>query len=424
MPRKTFNVRPANHAMSTENPTLYMGGTSSPAILNCRFDQNSLKKRWGYELDRSPLSKVYEIVLFSLVNGTRYTLYLTETDLLCRESTGTFSFKTATSTTPVVTSMNGGKTVITFSGGGITASGVAAADKFIIDADHTATSEIDAQWATVLSKDSDTQITLSPAYTGSATSGAAKLRKIYSVPSNERWSWAIVSDKFCFGNGNHPVQYWAGSGYAADLNATYALNARHMIEYANRLFLGDVDASGVRSAITIRWSKENDPTDWTDSTAGELDLMDTENYITGFGKTGNNLIIFKQDNTYVYSRTGVATDPIVLTALRRGVGNVAPYSAVSFLGTTAWIGRDDFYVMDGDQPVSVGEKIRTKFFDEVGDTEIKKVFGAVNHNSSEAMWVATTNNGAQSVYVYNYKWKEWMINQYPVDITAYGKGAL
>ncbi len=425
MARKSFFVRPVNHAMSVTDPTLYMSAQMSPAVINCRFDQNSLKKRWGYSLDRSPLAKVYEIILFQTVTGTRFTLYLTETDLVSREAAGTFSYKTETSTTPAVTSMNGGKTIITFAGGGITASGVAAGDKFIIDADHTATSEIDAQWATVLTKDSDTQITLTSAYTGSATSGACKLRKIYSVPTDERWAWAIVGDKFCFGNGNGTVQYWAATGYAADLNATYALKARYMTEYANRLFLFDVDdvSTATRSAITLRWSKENNPTDWTDSTAGELDLFDTDDPGMGMGKVGDNLILFKPDYTYIYGRTGTATDPIVLTARRPGIGCVAPYSPVNFLGTTAWIGRDDFYVMDGDQPASIGENVRVKFFDEVGPTEIKNVWGAVNHSLNEAMWVANTDSG-KFVWVYNYKYKEWTQYQLPIDVTAFGRGAV
>lgn len=423
MARRTFNLRPINHGMSTENPTLYTSSVFSPAVLNCRFDQGSLRKRWGYSLDRSPLSMVYEIVLYQTVAGSRYTLYLTETDLISRETAGTFSYKTETSTTPSVTSLDATKKIITFSGGGITASGVAASDKFIIDADHTATSEVDTNWATVASKDSDTQITLSSAYTGAATSGSCKLRKVYSVPSNERYSWATVNDKFCFGNGNLPVQYWAGSGYAASLNATYALNARYMTEYANRLFLADVDASGTRSAITIRWSKENDPTDWTDSTAGELDLMDTSDILMGLGKVGGNIIFFKLDNIYIYGRTGIATDPISMVAFRPGVGCVAPYSTVSYLGTTAWLGRDDFYVMDGDQPTSIGGRIRTEFFDSVSGTEIKKVWGAANHNLNEVMWIANTSAG-QRAFVYNYKHKEWYLYELPIDVTAFGRGAV
>ena len=128
-------------------------------------------------------------------------------------------------------------------------------------------------------------------------------------------------------------------------------------------------------------------------------------------------------NIYIYGRTGVATDPISLVAFRPGVGCVAPYSPVSYMGTTAWLGRDDFYVMDGDQPTSIGDKIRTEFFSSVSETEIKNTWGAANHNLKEVMWIANTSAG-QRVFVYNYKYKEWYMYSLPIEVTGFGKGAV
>lgn len=423
MPRKTLAVRPIPGGMSTGTPSLYQSVATSPYVQNCRVDQNSLKKRPGYSLYRSLTSPVYSINLYQTYAGSRFTLCLTDTDLCSLETSGTFSYKTETNTTPVVTSMNVGKTVITFSGGGITASGVAAGDKFIIDADHTATSEIDANWATVLTNDSDTQITLSAAYTGAATTGSCKLRKVYSLPTDERWSTAVVNDKFVFTNGNVDVQYYAGTGYAASLNSVSATNARYCIEYANRLIMADYYVSGIRAPYGWAWSKENDPTDWTDTTAGSADLLETEGYITGLGKTGGSLVLFKQDNLYVYDRTGISTSPFTKTVERRGVGCVAPYSIAEFMGTTAFIGRDDFYIMDGDSPTSIGEPIRSYFFDNVGDTEVKKSFSLVNQNLNEAMWVATTSSG-KMIFVYNYKHQEWSVYTLAADCMSLGRGVV
>ncbi len=402
MARLIYPIRPVQHAISTENPALFVAQGFAPWVSNGRIDQNSFKKRWGYSLYRSPLSYVYDVILYQTIAGSRHTLYLTANDLILKESSGTFSYKTPTSTTPSLTSMNGGKTVMTFSGGGITASGVAALDKFIIDADHTATSEIDANWATVVSKDSDTQITTA-AYTGAATSGACKLRKIYTVPNNERWSYAIVDDKFCFTNGNENVQYWAGTGYAADLNATYAVKARYCIEYANRLFLADTYVSNVRLPTTLLFSKEGDPTDWTDSTAGEMDLLETDDYITGLGKVGFNLVVYKEDSILVFSRTGNATAPISRTAEWRGIGCPAPYSIIGFMGTNAFLGRDDFYIMSGDQPEPIGGPIRDKFFSMVGKTEIKKTFSGSCPNINELYWTVNTVSDGQITFIWNYK---------------------
>lgn len=419
--RKTFPVRPAAGGIDVSNPSLYTPLGYVPEVMNCRYDQHSFKKRPGTLLDRSPLRKVYEIVLYSKIDGTRYTLYLTDTDLIAKESGGTFSYKTDTYTTGTISGIT--TTSVSGNATGWNSSGVAAGDLLVVDSDHSATSEVDANWRTIQTVVGDTSITLSSTYAPGSGTGTYKARKVYSVPDNERWSWAIVDDLFCFGNGNVNVQKYSGTGYATDLDSTYATRARYMIEYANRLFLGDVYVGGFRRANTMLFSKEGDPTDWTDSTSGTVDLIETDDVITGFGKTGGNLIVFKQDNTLVYARQAVATDPIVKTADRRGVGCVAPYSTVSFLGTTAWIGRDDFYIMDGDSPSPIGENIRTEFFDTVGETEIKKVWGAVNHSLSEAYWVAQTEVG-QRVYVYNYKYKEWMKLAFPTNVTAFGRGAL
>jgi len=86
-------------------------------------------------------------------------------------------------------------------------------------------------------------ITLSAAYTGAATSGAYKVRKVYSCPVGERWQFAAVNGKFCFVNGNVYGQYWDGtSTYATDLETTptYTKYARYCTSFANRLVIADM----------------------------------------------------------------------------------------------------------------------------------------------------------------------------------------
>lgn len=393
-------------------------------ITNCRFWQNSLRKRPGTKLFRNVVRKVYGVYLYQTTDGTRATLILTDQDLIKAETSGTWSYLTQTYTAGTVTSINntGADAVISGNTTAWDTSGVAAGDYFIMDADHDSTNEPDSNWLAVKSVDGATQITLNGRYTGTVPgSGTYKIRRIYNVPTNERWWTATVNGKFCFGNGNMPVQYWAGSGYAADLNATYALNARYGSEYANRLFLGDVDVSGLRSAITLRWSKENDPTDWTDSTAGELDLQDSDDFIVGLGKVGDNLIIYRNRSIVPYTRTGVATAPIQIVGTRAGVGVVAPYSIISVEGANAFIGANDFYIMDSDAPQPMNASIRHLFFDIVGGTEVKNVFGGVNPNRSEWYWAANTNAG-QYCFKYDWRVKEWAVDVYPRSLSCYGMG--
>ena len=424
-----YSISPLALGINTSSPELFTNKLYSPRVVNARIDQNSVTKRRGYSTaDRTLQEQAYDVALFQLQNGTRYTLYLTSENLCLRETGtgGTWSYKTESVTTVSVTGFDGTKKIVTASGGGFTASGVAAGDYFIITADLDADTEPDTNWGIIASKDSDTQITLTNAYTGASATGACTLRKVYTVPNNERWSYAMVDDKFCFTNGETNVQYWTGTGYAAALDSTNAVKAKYCIEYANRLFLADCYISSNRAPYTVKWSKEGDPTDWTDSTAGENDFLDTDDYITGLGKAGSNIVVYKRDSIVIGARSGDLTAPVSYQTASKGIGLVAPWSLVSFLGTNAWLGRDDFYRLNGDYPVSIGSPVRDKLLAEVGETELQNTWGMANYNDNEIWWFVKATMGeyvGQKAYVWNYKTDQWSVNTFPVNITGLGKGA-
>lgn len=335
-----FSISPVALGIECSSPELFTNRSYSPRVVNGRIEQNSFIKRWGHSLDRTLADRVLNVVLYQKNDGSRYTLYLTDTDLCKRDSAGTYT----------------------------------------------------------------------------------SLRdEAYALPANERWSWAIVDDKFCFTNGNVKMKYWAGAGKAASLAADDVINARYCCEFANRLFVADTQISGLRCPRTVKWSKEGDPTDWIDSTAGENDFLETDDIITGLGRVGTYLVVYKRDSIVVGSRSGVSTAPVRYSSPKKGIGLVAPWSLVEFLGTNAFLGRDDFYILNGDTPSSIGGPIRDKFLAEVGETEIERVFGYANYNANEVYWAANTNTG-QRVYVWNYKTNQWTINEYPQAITGFGRG--
>jgi hypothetical protein len=417
-----FSISPIALGIDTSSPELFTNQIYSPRVVNGRIDQNSFIKRWGYLLDRTLPGPVYTIALFPLANGSRYTLYLTDADLIKRESAGTYSYLTDSYTTGTVTNISGAS--LTGDSTAWNTSGVANGDKFIMDTDLAAHDEPNPHWATVSSVGGATAISLTGSYGGAATSGTYTIRKVYSVPSNERWSCSFVNDKFCFTNGNTNMQYWPGTGYATTLDATPSIiNARYCTEFANRLFVADLQVAGYRSPLTVKWSKEGDPTDWVDSTSGENDFLETEDFITGLGRVGTYIVVYKRDSIIIGSRSGDATSPVLYQSPRKGVGLVAPWSLVDFMGTNAWLGRDDFYSLNGDFPASIGGPIRDKFLKEVGFSEIEKVFGFANYNSNEISWVVNTDTG-QRVYVWNYKTNQWTTNEYPLQVHGFGRGVV
>ncbi|MCK7503190.1 MAG: hypothetical protein MZV70_03215 [Desulfobacterales bacterium] len=193
-----------------------------------------------------------------------------------------------------------------------------------------------------------------------------------------------------------------------------------MVPYANRLVIADYKVSSVRNPNLMAWSKEGDPTDWTDSTAGTNEFIDTEDYIMGLGVTGSSIIVYKRDSIVIGGRTGIATAPIELPTTRRP-GTVAPYSIAAVAGTNFWLGEEDFYALDGDYPRAIGEKMRYRFYDVVDPTEAKNTWSFVNSQEGEIMWFANTSAG-QVAFVYDYKTGEWYLDDFAATITAAGRG--
>ena len=338
-----YPIKPLQHGMASDYASLYLPNGFSPGALNVKIDQHSVKKPWGYSLDRNLGEAVYNVILYQLKDGTRYTVYLTATGAHKR---------TADSTKSITATANP-----------------------------------------------------------------------YTVPSGERWWHCTVDDKLCFGNGNTNVQSWTGTGNVADLDAVYATKARCGIEFANRLWLANLYDAGIQDPYLLRGSKEGNPANWDDSTAVDYPFIETDDIITGLGKSGNNIFLYKKESVLVGGRSANATDPLDFDIQRKGTGCVATASILSVLGTNVFLGRDDFYIMDGDQPRAIGEKMRYRFYDIVDNTEAESTWGFVNHWETECLWFANTSEG-QYAFVWDYKTNEWSLYQFPVTMIGSGLGAV
>lgn len=289
-----------------------------------------------------------------------------------------------------------------------------------------------ATWASIASSsDANKTITLDANYPGTTgafgTDKTGYVRHIYTMPANHRWSWCIIDDKLVFTNGNTIVQYWDGSANFAttiETSPSVAKQAHYCIEYVDRLIIADYGTT--RNPVLIAWSKNLDPTDFTDAaggTAGSAELQGTEDYITGLGKVGGGLVVYRRGSIETWGATGQSTAPIYRVNVRRGIGCVAPWSIVEADGTNYFLGRNDFYKMRGHYPEPIGAKIRGKFFDIVEWTEVERVWGQHYDLRNEIEWVANTNEGKFS-FVYNYRLREWTMNEYAGDIVAAGTGAI
>lgn len=431
MAHKIVRLKPLANIYHLENAGMNASPlTANWPSMNVMVSSNRIERRWDQELYRTFASGdvIQHIPVFRTNTGTQYNLVLTETDLakVMGGTSETYQYLTETWAEGSVTGITGAVVTGNVYCQWLDSSGLAAGDKFIMDSDHSTAIEPDTNWATISSIDSNTQITLTASYTGATTSGTYKARKVHSVPAGERWQFASVAGKFCYVNGNVQGQYWNGTDtYSTNINTTYANQVRYCVSYANRLVTADMYYAddSARNPWLVRWSKEGDPTDWTDSTAGFNEFIDTEEPITGLGVAGSNLIVFKKNSYYIGSRTGEATSPIEFPTNRRGIGLYAPNSLVHVAGTVAWMGLNNFYFMNSDQAESIGDPVRKKFFDMIADDELESVFGINNSRYNEILWVANTESG-QYAFVYNWVDKAWSTYSFSSNLTGLGSSGV
>lgn len=429
--RRIYSVKPISAGLALNYPPFYAtAGALQWSSQNVRLNMNRLERRWDTSTFRTFGSgeTLYGSPLFKKTDGNYCLLALTDSDLaIIRTTTGaTYSYLTDTYTTGTISNISG--TAVTGSGTAWNSSGLAAGDKIALTADLSVTEEPQSNWATIATVDSDTAITLASSYSGSGTSGAYRARKIYSVPAGERWQYTSVNGYFCFTNGNVNTQVWDGSdpegtgNFATDADSTYAKQARYCTAYVNRLCLADIYDSdiGGRNMWILRTSKQSDPTNFTDSTAVDYYFEETQEPIMGLGVSGGQIIVYKKTMFYVGYPTGTATDPLTFPKPMPGVGLFAPYSLVNFMGTNAFMGVDDFYMLNGDTAVSIGATIRHKFFSIVNQSQASKVFGFNCPKYNEILWIADTSEG-QITLVYNWKEQAWyMYNGFPAGISGLG----
>lgn len=415
--RRKYIITPLEHGLNTEYPSLLLEPNFSPWCKNIKISKREIQKRKGYSLFRTINQEVLNIILYQKKDGNRFMVVLTPTDAIKITSTS-WEYITQSYTTGTITNISGA--TITGNGTSWMSSGVKVGDYFILNVDKG--DEPNDKWAKIQSINSDTQITLASNYSGTTGSGNWNytIRKIYDTPPNYRWGWAIVGDLLCFSNGNNPVQKWNGSGYASNLHSN-AVPSRFLIEYADRLILFDCVVNGVRNPNYCRWSAIDDPTNWTGVGSGYKNFVETEDFITGVGKSGTFLVVYKRNSIILGSDTGDIDIPIIFPNILTQVGCIAPYSIVNLLSGNVFLGYDNFYYIESGTPRPIGDKIKDIFFELVNTTEAEKTTGFLDQIAHEILWFVNTTEG-RLAFVWDYKEDEWYIYEFKDNILTLGKG--
>ena len=166
-------------------------------------------------------------------------------------------------------------------------------------------------------------------------------------------------------------------------------NDRHLIALGTNEF-----GTGDYQPMLVRWSDQNDYNNFTpsvSSTSGENLLADgTE--IMGSVRSRNAVNIWTDNSLWLMQFVG---PPFTFKFQQMGTncGLIGPHAGVDYDGRSVWMGRDNFYMFDG-QVRNLDCTVRKYVFDRLNIDQSDKVYAGVNSEFKEVIWLYPSTEGA------------------------------
>ena len=180
-------------------------------------------------------------------------------------------------------------------------------------------------------------------------------------------------------------------------------NDRHVIALGVNQFGTTASPSGTYDPMTVRWSNQEDQTNWVpsvSSTSGEVQITDG-NKIVGGVRSRNAINIWTDNALWLQTFVGPPFT-FKFTQMGSGCGLISPHAAVDYDGRTAWMGFDNFYAFDG-QVRTLDCTVRRYIFDRLNESQKDKIFAGVNSEFKEIVWLypSTDSNECDSYVIWS-----------------------
>ena len=255
---------------------------------------------------------------------------------------------------------------------------------------------------------------------GSATWGIGE----ESVEEVRQWSQANFGEDLVFGPRGGTLFYWdasvTNSLFVRGVSLSTITGASGVPTVQNLSLVSDINrfvfcfgcnelGSATLNTMLIRWSDQEDATQWTPSAtnqAGDLILSNGTNIIAA-KQSRQEVLVWTDSALYALQYVG---EPAVWTAQLVGENtSIASQNAVAYAnGIAYWMGRDKFYMYDGRvKPLRCD--LRKFIFNDFNTTQYPQVFAGTIESSHEAWWFYCFNGStvANKYVVYNYLEDIW-----------------
>ena len=158
-------------------------------------------------------------------------------------------------------------------------------------------------------------------------------------------------------------------------------NDRHVVAF------GCSNVAGVKEPLLVRWSDQNDYTNWTpsiSSTAGENTLSGGTKIVQGI-RSRNQIAVLTDHVLYGMRFTG---PPFIFSfsELGTGCGGVSQHGGTDMDGTPVWMGHDNFFMFDG-RVRRLDCTVRRHVFDDINREQMSKIYAGINSEFKEVTWL-------------------------------------
>ena len=181
-------------------------------------------------------------------------------------------------------------------------------------------------------------------------------------------------------------------------------NDRHVVA------LGTTGFAAAYSPLRVRWSDQEDYTNWTpsvSSTSGEVDLTDGTR-IVGAVRSRNQINIWTDKSLFGMTFVG---RPFIFQFRQLGsnCGLIGPHGCVDFDGRTFWMSQDNFYMFDG-QVKNLYSTVRRYVYENINESQFDKVYAGVNSEFKEIIWLYPSKESidCDSYVIYNPDENHWV----------------
>ena len=221
--------------------------------------------------------------------------------------------------------------------------------------------------------------------------------------SLDNWGEDIVANRR-----SGAIYYWDADASTTPLRAAIVTNSpttvnsivvspndRHLIALGVNQFGTTASPSGTYNPMTVRWSNQEDMSNWTpsvSSTSGETILTDGTRIVGGV-RSKNAITIWTDNSLWQMQFVG---PPFTFSFRQLGTncGMIGPHAGIDYSGVPIWMGYENFYAFDG-QVRNLPSTIRRYVFDNLNVDQKDKVYAGINSEFKEIIWLYPSLNSTE-----------------------------